>query len=37
MNFPEELLYVKSHEWVQKQEDGTYLIRYYRLCSRCTR
>ena len=26
MNFPEELLYVKSHEWVQKQEDGTYLI-----------
>ena len=25
MNFPEELLYVKSHEWVQKQEDGTYL------------
>jgi glycine cleavage system H protein len=33
MNFPEELLYVKSHEWVQKQEDGT----YYRLCSRCTR
>ena len=26
MNFPKELLYVKSHEWVQKQEDGTYLI-----------
>lgn len=26
MNFPEELLYVKSHEWVRKQEDGTYLI-----------
>lgn len=26
MNFPEELLYVKSHEWVQKQGDGTYLI-----------
>ena len=26
MNITEELLYVKSHEWVQKQEDGTYLI-----------
>lgn len=26
MNFPEELLYVKSHEWIQKQDDGTYLI-----------
>lgn len=26
MNYPENLLYAKSHEWVQKQEDGTYLI-----------
>ncbi len=26
MNFPEELLYAKSHEWVKKEEDGTYTI-----------
>lgn len=26
MNFPEELMYVKSHEWVKNLEDGTYLI-----------
>ena len=26
MNFPEELLYSKSHEWVKKEADGTYLI-----------
>ena len=26
MNFPEELLYAKSHEWVKKEDDGTYLI-----------
>ena len=26
MNFPEELMYVKSHEWVKNNGDGTYLI-----------
>ncbi len=26
MNFPEELLYAKSHEWVKKEDDGTCLI-----------
>ena len=26
MNFPEELLYTKSHEWVKKEADGTVLI-----------
>lgn len=26
MNFPEELLYAKSHEWVKKEDDGTYSI-----------
>lgn len=26
MNFPEELMYAKSHEWVKNNGDGTYLI-----------
>lgn len=26
MNFPEELMYVKSHEWIKNNRDGTYLI-----------
>lgn len=26
MNFPEDLMYVKSHEWVKNNGDGTYLI-----------
>ncbi|WP_346686402.1 glycine cleavage system protein GcvH [Megamonas hypermegale] len=26
MNFPEELMYVKSHEWIKNNGDGTYLI-----------
>ena len=26
MNFPEELMYVKSHEWIKNIGDGTYLI-----------
>ena len=26
MNFPEELKYTRSHEWVKEEEDGTVLI-----------
>ncbi|MEA4919407.1 MAG: glycine cleavage system protein GcvH [Clostridiaceae bacterium] len=26
MNIPNELLYSKSHEWVKKEKDGTYVI-----------
>ena len=26
MNFPEDLKYVKSHEWVKTLEDGTVLV-----------
>lgn len=26
MNIPNELLYSKSHEWVKKENDGTYVI-----------
>ena len=26
MNFPEDLKYAKSHEWVKTLEDGTVLV-----------
>jgi glycine cleavage system H protein len=26
MNFPKELLYSKSHEWIKEEDDGTVLI-----------
>lgn len=26
MNFPEELKYTKSHEWVKQEDDGTVLV-----------
>ena len=26
MNFPNDLMYTKSHEWVKMQEDGTALV-----------
>ena len=26
MNFPNDLMYTKSHEWIKMQEDGTALV-----------
>jgi glycine cleavage system H protein len=26
MNFPKELLYTKSHEWLKEEADGTFLV-----------
>ena len=29
MNFPNDLMYTKSHEWIKMQEDGTALVGLY--------